>query len=410
MLLAPLVTAQHLPYSTHDWENDTEDNWSEAWSDVKTPGDGRTYAVGTARAQHTNAAAHVVSFSGVGGMGPQSPTQGPPGVADAVSKVVAILQVTDAQGGIVWQRCFHGDGRVSDDENVRSTHARAISVFPAATEQDIRIGLSATGRAVLARIRGGGAAVHPRRPRAGSPPLDAGAHSRSPTASRSWLGPGKPIGAQMSKVDVCFAVSGRSVPLDHGYALYSALANRLACLHDARWLGVHPLAGERVDGDRLALPSRPELRLRIPVEHIPTVLPLVGCTLDVAGHPLMVGVPTIRGLNPSRALDARLVVIKITGLARRCTAGMERETIDVPELERRFLAEAKRQLAKMEVAGDLAVTGRRSLRVGGRRVVGFSVRVQDLSEPGSIVLQEQGLGGKQTMGCGIFRPTRGLHG
>ncbi|MBX3463763.1 MAG: hypothetical protein KF830_11375 [Planctomycetes bacterium] len=47
------MTAQHLPYSTHDWENDTEDNWSEAWSDVKTPGDGRTYAVGTARAQHT---------------------------------------------------------------------------------------------------------------------------------------------------------------------------------------------------------------------------------------------------------------------------------------------------------------------------------------------------------------------
>lgn len=214
----------------------------------------------------------------------------------------------------------------------------------------------------------------------------------------------------MSKVDVSFWTRGRSVPLDHGYALYAALSSRVACLHGVPWLGVHPLSGDSVDAGKLALSARSELRLRVPVEHIVTVLPLVGCTLDVAGNPLMVGVPTVHALNPSASLDARLVVIKITSLARRRNAQIARDAIDVQQLEQRFLAEANRQIAKLEVAGDIVLTGRRSVQVAGRRVVGFSVRVTGLSEPDSIRLQEEGIGGKRTMGCGIFRPTRTRHG
>ncbi len=140
------------------------------------------------------------------------------------------------------------------------------------------------------------------------------------------------------------------------------------------------------------------------------MLPLVGCNLDVAGHPLMVGVPSIRSLGPCRSLDARLVLIKITRLARRHNAELEREAIDVKQFEIRFLAEAGRQLTRQGVAGEVSLTGRRNMKVAGRRVVGFSVRVTGLSDLDSIRLQEQGLGGKRTMGCGIFRPTRGALG
>ena len=129
-------------YSTHDWEQQAppSNNWSEAWSDVKTPGDGRTYAVGTTMAGHTDAASFFVTFSGVGGTGPGSLTQGRTGgFSDAATKVVAILQVTNAQGVIQWQRFFHGDGGALSPGTITSTHARGISVFPAATTVDTRI-------------------------------------------------------------------------------------------------------------------------------------------------------------------------------------------------------------------------------------------------------------------------------
>lgn len=213
----------------------------------------------------------------------------------------------------------------------------------------------------------------------------------------------------MPKVDVCFPVAGRVVPLDHGYPLYAAVARCLPRVHGARWFALQPLPGRRMDGNRLELPRRPELRMRVPVAHIGSLLPLVGRTLDLAGFPLMVGAPTIRALEPSSSLDARLVVIKITGLVRRFSSELGRNVIDGKVLEARFLAEARRQLAKIGVEGAINLTGRRRLRIRDREVVGFSVRVSSLSETHSIRLQEEGIGGKRAMGCGLFRPTRAPH-
>lgn len=213
----------------------------------------------------------------------------------------------------------------------------------------------------------------------------------------------------MSKVDVCFGLSGRSVPLDHGYALYAALCRQVPPLHEKRWLGIHPLAGQPKDKGLLELRPGAELRFRIPVTNIPELMPLIGVSLDLAGHPLMLGSPSIRSLVPSRSLDARLVAIKVTNPVRCASQEEGRQVLDSKALQSRFEAEAKRQLGRLEVKGELAVYGRRSIRVAGKHVIGFSVRITGLTEADSIRLQEHGLGGKRSMGCGIFRPTRG-HG
>jgi len=136
------VRAQRLTYSTHDWQlMVTGSNvWSSAWSDVKTPGDGRTYSLGTTWVDNTDENNFTVTFSGVGGTGSSSPTQGP-GLANGAGAIAAILQVTDAQQNIVWQRFFHGDGGNQNPMAVTSTHARGISVFPAATPVETRIAI-----------------------------------------------------------------------------------------------------------------------------------------------------------------------------------------------------------------------------------------------------------------------------
>lgn len=134
LVLSAACPGQHLAYSTFDWNKPATNNWNEGWADVKTPGDGRTYAVGTTQLDY-NDPAHQQFSNAV--------CSDPVGVAHIGSPTVAILQVSDATG-IVWQRFFHGDGGTLQANPV-TTHARAVSVFPAdwpgATFADWRVAI-----------------------------------------------------------------------------------------------------------------------------------------------------------------------------------------------------------------------------------------------------------------------------
>lgn len=201
-----------------------------------------------------------------------------------------------------------------------------------------------------------------------------------------------------SHIDLAFPVRGRTIPRDHGYALYGALSRLLPEVHGATWIGIHGIAGKLANPEELSLEPLGTLRIRVPTERIGQLLGLVGATLDVADRRLEVGAPTVHALTPVATLDARLVVIRITG-------GLSKP-FDRAVFDQRFVAEGQRQLAKYGIRGELELCGRQSLSVGGQRVLGHSVRVLGLSPDDSLKLQIHGVGGKRTMGCGIFRPAR----
>lgn len=199
-------------------------------------------------------------------------------------------------------------------------------------------------------------------------------------------------------VDIAFPARGRPIPRDHGYPLYGALSRLVPSVHGADWIAIHGISGWPLDANMLTLEPVGMLRLRVPSEKIAELLVLAGATLEVAGHHVQLGAPTVHALAPVSVLDARLVVIRLTG-------GIAKP-FDRADFEKRFVAEAQRQLVERGIRGDLELSGRRSLRVGGQRVLGHSVRVLGLSADDSLKLQIAGLGGKRTMGCGIFRPAR----
>jgi CRISPR-associated protein Cas6 len=201
-----------------------------------------------------------------------------------------------------------------------------------------------------------------------------------------------------SYIDLAFPVRGRTIPKDHGYALYGALSRQVPAVHGATWIGIHGIAGKLANPEELTLEPMGTLRVRVPTDKIGELLVLAGATLDVAGRRVEVGAPTVHPLTPVAALDARLVVIRFTG-------GISKP-FDRQAFDQRFVAEAQRQLVKHEIRGELELCGRQSLSVGGQRVIGHSVRVLGLSADDSLKLQIHGLGGKRTMGCGIFRPAR----
>lgn len=211
----------------------------------------------------------------------------------------------------------------------------------------------------------------------------------------------------MDIVDLNFPIAGDSVPRDHGYALYGALSRALPEVHGARWLAVHPLSGRPNEKGRLHLVPSGSLRLRLPTDRIATVLALPGQTLDVAGAHVTVGAPTVHRLVSAASLDARLVVVKLTDVPTHDHATLGRRSLDRPAIEERVRQELCRQLEKLDIGARPELRGHGRIMVGGRAVVGFTVRVQGLSADDSLRLQINGLGGKRRMGCGVFRPTRG---
>lgn len=192
-------------------------------------------------------------------------------------------------------------------------------------------------------------------------------------------------------IDLWYPLTGTTLPADHGYPLYSALCGAVPELHGASWWGLHTIPGTPTGGGDLHLSRRSHLGLRLPHDHVATVLPLAGKQLRVAKHQIRLGPPQVHALEPAPAVSARIVVIK---------GFMEPEP---------FRAAVDRQLEAMGVQGSVQV-GRRMIVGIGRgdhrhRVVGFSTRISELKDDASVRIMVSGIGGRRRFGCGLFRPS-----
>jgi CRISPR-associated protein Cas6 len=208
----------------------------------------------------------------------------------------------------------------------------------------------------------------------------------------------------LAAVDLAFRVRGGPIPADHGYPLYSAVSRHLPWLHGDESVGIHPIRGQLTGQRQLALTRESRLVVRLPASKIPEAIHLAGRKLDLEGASLLVGVPTVFPLRPRPTLTSRLVIIKgflepgdFLDAARRQLA--ERGIDGVASLAQR------RRAASLEGgAGGQGLAVRRTLRVHDREVVGFAVRVGELSPEDSLNLQAVGMGGRRRFGCGIFVP------
>jgi CRISPR-associated protein Cas6 len=199
-------------------------------------------------------------------------------------------------------------------------------------------------------------------------------------------------------IDIFFGVRGSRVAVDHGYALYGAVARVLETpdaltndgwLHLSDKVGLHLLRGTHGSRGRLLLGPCARFGLRLPAVLIPKALPLAGKRLIVAGDSLRVGVPHVQALRPAPALAARLVTTR---------NGQD---------EQRFDREIIRQLSELGITAPPSRGRRRVLRIKDKTVARYGVRIEGLNTAESLRLQEHGLGGRRKMGCGVFVPVRG---
>lgn len=212
----------------------------------------------------------------------------------------------------------------------------------------------------------------------------------------------------MNFLEIQFSLRGKTLPADHGYALYSAIKKLLQEAEnesipkdlpsEVRLCSI-PGIPDRAGMIYLNRGSR--LRLRCPSDQMQIWYRfLQNQVFDIRGHLIRLVQPRITLPEASDTLASRLVTFKLDAINH----------VDVP---RYFLESCQKGLVRLEIRGQAFIPSdangdlaRRTLQVKDKKIVGYGVVVEGLSQEDSLKLQWHGLGGRQHFGCGWFYPVR----
>lgn len=199
-------------------------------------------------------------------------------------------------------------------------------------------------------------------------------------------------------VDLTFKLRGAPIPLDNGYLTYAALSRICPPLHELNNIGIHPIAGIPTRNNLLELTAQSRLKIRIYHQQIPLIYPyLAGQAFHIGQNFYQLDIPDYQPLISSESVYSRLVVIK----------GFQDPNS--------FIEAVQRQLDNLGIQGKIELLTRqdgtpqrRQLTINKEgkqfKVRGFGVKISELNPEDSLTLQEQGIGGKRKMMCGIFVP------
>lgn len=201
-------------------------------------------------------------------------------------------------------------------------------------------------------------------------------------------------------VDICFKLDCQYLPVDHAAALHKAIDNALP------WFAKDPLSGLHlvyVAGSQngwlrpqepdalLYLSRRTRLTIRVAQNRVEEALPLTGQVLDIAGNPMKIGEASKKPVTANDTLLSRHVITRNE------------------DDENRFLQNCAAQLKELGIRFKKLLPGKQVNLRGPEDIIKTrSLMVADLPPRDSLILQEQGLGEKQTYGCGLFIHQKGI--
>lgn len=196
------------------------------------------------------------------------------------------------------------------------------------------------------------------------------------------------INPSMLYLELRFPVLGTLIPSDHGYALFSALSRRIPAIHQTDEIFFDTLAGKIQKGRATWIKPDAKLKIRTSQAHLSSLLTLTYQQLKLEQYVIRLGLPEIATLKPASSLYARTVTIK---------------NHQQPDT---FLTAVQQKLEALEISCTPMIGKRRIVRIGGHRIVGFSLWLQHVSNEAALSLLRHGLGGRRHMGCGFFHAIR----
>jgi CRISPR-associated protein Cas6 len=201
-------------------------------------------------------------------------------------------------------------------------------------------------------------------------------------------------------VDAVFAISCRSLPVDHAYALSQAIQAALPWFAAEPGAGLHTIHGaasgsgwQRPEGEHamLQLSHRAKLALRLPRRRLDDAAAMIGRTLQVADQPLRVDRLSVRSLSRITTLFSRSVLL----------AGTNDEAA--------FLAAATGELGALGIDAGRMLCGRVTpVATPARSYQTRSLMLAGLAPEHALALQQHGLGAGRVLGCGLFIPHKDI--
>lgn len=214
----------------------------------------------------------------------------------------------------------------------------------------------------------------------------------------------------MNFLEIQYSLQGKTLPADHGYALYSAVKKSLldsgnndlppdlpGDIHLCTIPGIPNRAGV------IYLNRSSRFRIRCLSDQMKFWYKFFqNQVFNIQGHLIRLVQPRITLPEASNTLMARLVTFKL-------------KDIDHANLPHHFLKSCQTGLKLLDIEGNVFIPSnpngdlaRRTLQIKDKKVLGFSVVVEGLNNEDSLKLQWHGLGGRQHFGCGWFYPVKEL--
>jgi CRISPR-associated protein Cas6 len=201
-------------------------------------------------------------------------------------------------------------------------------------------------------------------------------------------------------VDISFGIECDCLPVDHAYALSSAILEVLPWLADEPEAGLHLIhGGPSINGwqapespdETILLSKRTKLRLRIPKTRVQDAEKLSGKTLDVAGNSMKIGKAKTLLLVNSNTLYARYIAS------------------DIEEDEETFTQRMISELRDMGLKFTKILSGRDHTLAGPDGEINTkSLMVSGLPAQDAVKLQILGVGPYQHMGIGLFVASKSI--
>ena len=203
-------------------------------------------------------------------------------------------------------------------------------------------------------------------------------------------------------IDLVFDIECKELPVDHVYALSTAITTALPWIKNDSNIGIHAIhaAGSQngwerpphSTDNRLILSHRAKLTVRISQEQVSALqAELTGKILDVDNCVMRIGQSKIKPMSKNSTLFARYV------------------TISNREDETEFLNWAAAELQVLKISIRKAICGKTiGLNTPTGPILTRSLLLADLPVEEAIRLQQYGLGEHKLLGCGIFIPHKGI--